>query len=329
MKIGALVLVGLVCVSALRAQSPAPTSFPSTVTLGAGALGQAPDAVVIGAAAKTASGEAGLRSVAIGWKAESAGFPGLASGTAYETVALGESALAQGWRCTALGAKAKAGVVSATAVGRGTYAWGAHNIALGRGAYMETLTNGVEQREGNACGIAGESLWLGGMMGHVTVDRTGDTEVVPDAQGGDGKTRWDVRTARPRNYTIHGMDAYDARFVQDPARFDGAKFDPSNRTTWAHRVDGDVRGGDVTLAAGRGTGAGDGGRLVFQTAPAGTREPNRKNELAPAMELDTRRAPGETRMLLYDPDKGTVSRVMVHTITVDGRPWRVLGFPAE
>ena len=328
MRIIALVLM-FVCVSTRGAQDPAPTSFPTTVTLGAGAAGQARDAVVIGAAAQTAPGEAGLRSVTIGWKAETAGWPPVANGSAYETVAIGESSLAQGWRCTALGAKAKAGVVSATAVGRGSYAWGAHNIAIGRGAYMETLTNGVEQREGNACGIAGESLWLGGMMGHMTVDRTGDTEVIPDAQGGDGKTRWDVRMARPRNYTIHGMDAYDARFAQDPARYDEAKFDPTNKATWAHRVDKDVPGGDVTLAAGRGTGTGGGGRLIFQTSPAGTVSANRKNPMETAMELDARRAAGETRLLLYDPDRGTTSRVVVHTITVDGRHLRVLGFPEK
>jgi len=268
----------------------------------------------------------GAGAIAIGHGAIATGHQDISDGKGTETTALGEYAVAQGWRCTAIGAKAKAGVVSATAIGRGAYAWGPHMIAIGRGAYMEHVRTAPDLNMGNACGIAGDQLFLGGMMAHQLVDRTGDTEVIPKENGGDGKRRWTVRTHRPTNYTIHGMDAFDARFAQDPAAFDVAKYDPAQPETWIHRPDSNVVGGDLTIAAGRGTGTGAGGSLVLQTSPASSKESyNQKNTLQTAVKIDSDSTlPQSTPMWLLDNDAKKLKRVMVGPPNSGGEGFRAL-----
>lgn len=267
----------------------------------------------------------GTGAIAIGHGAIATGHQQIANGASIETTAVGEFAVAQGWRSTAIGAKAKAGVVSATAIGRGTYAWGPHMIAIGRGAYMEQVRSATDLNVQNACGIAGTDLFLGGMMAHKLIDRTGDTEVIPNDNGGDGKQRWKVRTRPPANYTIHGMDAFDARFDQDPRLFDASKYDPNNPETFSHRPDLDVTGGDLTLAAGRGTGTAQGGSLLLQTAPAGDKSVNRKNKLKTAVQIDSDyQTPQATPMWLWDNDGQKLKRVMVGPPNSGGEGFRAL-----
>lgn len=218
-----------------------------------------------------------------------------------------------------------AGVVSATALGRGTYAWGPHMIAIGRGAYMEKVDGSPELHQQNACGIAGDSLWLGGMMCHRTIDRTGDSYIHEERDGGDGKSRWDVRTFTPRTYTIHGMDAYDARFDQAPERFKADLYKADDRETWVHRVDGDVPGGSLHLTAGRGTGTGDGGSIELQTAPGGHASANRKNPARTGLKVDTDyRTKNATPMLLWDNQAGKLKRVYVGPPDSAGPGFRAL-----
>jgi hypothetical protein len=277
--------------------------------------------VAIGSKATVANGDG----VAIGNRAEAKGFPGVSGETAEETIAIGGDAKAEGWRCSAVGARARAGVVSATALGRGTLAWGPHMIAIGRGALMERVKESRDLNVSNACGISGDSLWLGGRMAHKMIDRTGDSYIHEKQDGGDGKSRWDVSTSPPQTYTIHGMDAYDARFDQDPERFQREVYDENAPASWKHREEKDVAGGSLHIAAGRGTGTADGGAIEFQTAPAGTVSQNRKNALKTAVKFDTNyAAENATPMLLWDNQAKTLKRVMVGPPDSGGPGFRAL-----
>jgi len=263
--------------------------------------------------------------VAIGQGAVTRPHPTVAPGVGRETVAIGAGAQAVGWRCSAVGAGARAGVVSATALGRATYAWGAHMIAIGRGAFMQTIKKSRDLNVQNACGIAGDSLWLGGRMCHKYIDYTGDSYVHAVNDGGDGKKRWDVGTFRPKTYTIHGMDAYDARFDQDPKRFKKARYDPNDKTTWTQREDKDVPGGSLHIAAGRGTGTATGGAVELQTAPAGNVSQNRKNPLKTGLRIDTDYiTKNGTPMLLWDNRARRLKRVLVGPPDSGGKGFRAL-----
>jgi len=264
-------------------------------------------------------------SVAIGHRAKTKGFPKVSGETAAETIAVGADARAEGWRCSAVGARARAGVVSATALGRGTLAWGPHMIAIGRGALMEQVEASHDLNVSNACGISGDSLWLGGRLAHKMIDPTGDSYIHEKLDGGDGKSRWDVSTSPPQTYTIHGMDAYDARFDQNPQRFQQELFDENVPATWTHREEKDVAGGSLHIAAGRGTGTAEGGAIEFQTAPAGTVSQNRKNVLKTAVKIDTNyAAQNATPMLLWDNQALTLKRVMVGPPDSGGPGFRAL-----
>jgi hypothetical protein len=198
-------------------------------------------------------------------------------------------------------------------------------IAIGRGAYMHKVKGCPDLSAQNACGIAGDSLWLGGMMCHRVKNNTGDTETMPKENGGDGKKRWQVRTYPPRNYTIHGMDAFDGRFAQAPEDFDEKKYNPEDKTTWIHKAQKDIAGGSITLAAGRGTGTADGGSLILQTAPAGVKSQNRKNPLKTAVKIDTDyKTKGATPMWLYDNNANKLKRVYVGEPDSGGKGFRAL-----
>jgi hypothetical protein len=304
--IHAATLVAVFAVAAAAQEKAAPEKATPTVVIGENA-------------------KAGGDGVAIGKDAVTKGHEKIAGGAAIETTAVGPRARAEGWRCSAFGAGAVAGVVSATALGRATYAWGAHMIAIGRGAYMERIEGSPELNFGNGCGIAGESLWLGGMMCHKCVDRTGDSYVHEKEDGGDGKARWDVRTFKPARYVVHGQDAYDARFDQDPARFKRELYKAEDPATWAHREDKDVAGGDLAIAAGRGTGTAKGGALEFQTAPAGAASANRKNALKTGVRIDTDyKTANATPMLLWDNQAGKLKRVLVGPPDSGGAGFRAL-----
>ncbi len=263
--------------------------------------------------------------VAIGHRSLATGYSGVSGETAAETIAIGADARAEGWRCSAVGARARAGVVSATALGRGTLAWGPHMIAIGRGALMERIKDSPELNVANACGISGDSLWLGGRMAHKMIDRTGDSYIHETVDGGDGKSRWDVRTSLPQTFTVHGMDAYDARFDQDAKRFQRERFDEKDPATWHNREEKDVAGGSLHIAAGRGTGIADGGNIELQTAPAGAVSQNQKNQLKSAVRIDTNYSiQNGTPMLLWDNGAKTLKRVMVGPPNSGGQGFRAL-----
>ena len=162
-------------------------------------------------------------------------------------------------------------------------------------------------------------------MAHKMIDPTGDSYIHEKQDGGDGQSRWDVRTSPPQTYTIHGMDAYDARFDQDPERFQRGLYDENDRASWQHREENDVAGGSLHIAAGRGTGTADGGVIEFQTAPAGTVSQNRKNALKTAVQIDTNyAAENATPMLLWDNRTRTLKRVMVGPPDSGGPGFRAL-----
>jgi len=198
-------------------------------------------------------------------------------------------------------------------------------IAIGRGALMERVKESRDLNVANACGIAGDSLWLGGRMAHKMIDRTGDSYVHEKQDGGDGKSRWDVSTSLPQTFTIHAMDAYDARFDQDSKRFRRELYRENVPATRMHREEKDVAGGSLHIAAGRGTGTSDGGGIEFQTAPAGTVSQNRKNELKTAVRIDTNyAAKNATPMLLWDNQSKTLKRIMVGPPNSGGPGFRAL-----
>ena len=166
-------------------------------------------------------------------------------------------------------------------------------------------------------------------MAHKSIDRSGDTHLRSLEDGGDGSSRWDVITLVPSNhvYTIHGNGAYDARFDQDPTRFDTALYDAGNSNTWHHRVEKDIDGGDLRFAAGRGTGTAAGGDIALQTASASAASVNTKNALRAAVKLDTNYATANaTPMLLWDARTESVVRVLVGPPDSGGTGYRSLRF---
>jgi hypothetical protein len=264
------------------------------------------------------------RATAIGPGARTDSYQGV-GGT--ETLALGHEARAEGWRCSAVGARSSSAVVSASAFGPHTIAWGAHMIAIGKDAHMERVEGSPELNSGNGCGIAGDDLYGGGRLAHKYIDRGGDTYARLTEDGGTGQAtdRWDVATAPPGAYRLQGMDAYDARFEQDPARFNAALYDPGNTNTWMHRVDKDIDGGDLVVAAGRGTGTAAGGAIDVRAAPAGAVSQNVKNALRTALRIDTDRSTADaTPMWMWDTSSGQLHRVLVGPPDSGGPGYRAL-----
>jgi hypothetical protein len=161
-----------------------------------------------------------------------------------ENIAIGGSSTANDWRATAVGFGARATVVSSTAIGRRALASASHAIAIGRGAWS------------NAAGM----IAIGFNGGNVPTDvyfESGHTHKYVDE---DAATVTRVPSSTP--IVIHGFDAYDAT---------GS---PTNN----------VAGGDLQLAAGRGTGTAVGGAVKLQVAPAGGSSNNTKNTLVTVVE---------------------------------------------
>lgn len=157
-----------------------------------------------------------------------------------QNIAIGQTALASEWRATAIGYSAKASAISATAVGWGAFSGFTHAVAIGRGAW----TNAANQI---AIGFSG------GDSATDVFFESGHTSKYVDWPLGATITR----TPSLIPIVLHGFDAFDAT---------GS---PTN----------DIAGGNLILAAGRGTGTAAGGNVLIQTAAAGGSSNNTKNAL--------------------------------------------------
>lgn len=76
----------------------------------------------------------------------------------------------------------------------------------------------------------------------------------------------------------------------------------------------------------QGTGTGDCGPIEMQTAPAGSTGSS-FNALVTALKVDGSKVSGETRMLLWDVDKGALSRVTVGAADSGGTGYKLLRVP--
>lgn len=77
------------------------------------------------------------------------------------------------------------------------------------------------------------------------------------------------------------------------------------------------------IAAGQGTGTGEGSHLRFKTAPSGTAGTT-QNALVECARFDVNTSAGETRFLLYDNDSGTLKRVSLGAADSGGVGFKVL-----
>jgi hypothetical protein len=231
-------------------------SASKAISLGYAANSSATSAISIGDSAAAANGNG----IAIGQAASVASTEtwGIAIGQGAaitnggvgggENIALGGLASAQEWRATALGYKARATGISSLAIGRGAIAGYTHSIAMGRGSW----TNASNQI---AIGFSGGDTQTDIFFesGHTSkyVDPIDSTTI--------------TRTPSLIPIVIHGFDGFDATGT------------PTN----------DIAGGNLILAAGRGTGTAAGGSLLFQTAPAGGASNNTKNTSTTRMTIDS------------------------------------------
>lgn len=88
----------------------------------------------------------------------------------------------------------------------------------------------------------------------------------------------------------------------------------------------DIAGGDINIAGGKGTGSAAGGVVNLQTAISATSGTS-LNSLETGVSVDGSNTAGETRMLLYDVDAGSLVRVSVGAADSGGTGYKVLRVP--
>jgi len=207
-------------------------------------------------------------------------------------IAIGEKARAEGPRAISIGTWSKA-AEGAIAFGYGAWAPFENSIAIGRGAFTSAPHQTSIGPTGN------DHIFFGNGHAH----RFPDFLDIPEDQ-----KHWQNQQPAKKPIWLHGRDAKDL----------------------ADGTDVNIAGGALNLCGGCGTGTGQAGPVNFMVAPprqaADPKSANEKNALQPALQVDANQAPGETRLLLYDPDAGTLRRVKVFTIKIKGKDIRVLGF---
>jgi hypothetical protein len=88
-------------------------------------------------------------------------------------------------------------------------------------------------------------------------------------------------------------------------------------------TDGSAQTSIFNIAGGRGTGDREGGPISLQTAPSGATG-STQNPLVTALTVDTSNTAGDTRLLIYDVDNGTLERVTVGVADSGGAGFKVL-----
>ena len=88
-------------------------------------------------------------------------------------------------------------------------------------------------------------------------------------------------------------------------------------------TDGSAQTSIFNIAGGRGTGDREGGPVSLQTSPSGVTG-STQNPLVTALTVDTSNTAGDTRLLIYDVDNGTLERVTVGVADSGGAGFKVL-----
>ncbi len=191
-----------------------------------------------------------------------------------KNIAVGSGAESHCWRCTSIGAHSKTYQVSGTAVGYGAVSNFPHGSVFGRGAFDTKSGQVILGAEGT------KDVYFGNAHSNRYWDM--DTTAII--------FKWPNK----HDITIHGQDAFD--------RVDGTY--------------GEMPGGNLNLASGVGIGNDDiwskSGSVNIQTAPVnpGTGF-NAQNRLTTGFSVDGNTCAGETRLMLYDIDTGTLRRVNI------------------
>lgn len=230
--------------------------------------------------------------VVVGYKAGG----GVSAGTGAvggQFVSIGTEAFAGSWRCTVVGAFSRADYVSSTILGYGCYSGVAHGNIFGRGGYL-----------------LGSPI-TGGSSTLLHSDHTNDVVIVGNAY------------AKFTNPYVEGSDeVVDNVTAQNNGTI-------THRITTASGLDVDdtptasnVKGANLEISAGVGTGTATSGNLDFSSAPSGA-SGNTENALEVGARLDGSSGV-DTRFLLLDVTDGTLKRVEFGADDSAGSGFKVL-----
>jgi len=250
----------------------------NSIVIGASAFKGAASSVVIGG---TAGLNGAINGVVVGFAA------GAATANATDSVAIGKGAVVGGGvsdtgQMIAIGSGALAQQFRATAVGYMTKALAVSCTAIGRGASVDAVaSHAIAIGRGAFANALSQCV-----LGFGTTDlylQNGHTSTYLDRTDGSLVTQSPSTTP----ITYHGMDGFDETAT------------PTNN----------IAGGDVCLAAGRGTGTAAGGSVRLQVAPAGGASNNTKNALVDGAKVLASTTTDDTFLLLYDVTAATLKRV--------------------
>jgi len=230
--------------------------------------------------------------VVIGYKA-GGGISAGTGATGGQFVSIGTEAFAGSWRCTVIGAFSRADYVSSTILGYGCYSGVAHGNIFGRGGYLL------------------DSPITGGSSTLLHSSHTNDVVIVGNAY------------AKFTNPYVEGSDeVVDNVTAQNNGTI-------THRITTASGLDVDdtptasnVKGANLEISAGVGTGTATSGELRFSSAPAGA-SGNTENALEIAAKIDAESGV-DTRFLLLDVTSGTLKRVEFGADDSAGAGFKVL-----
>ena len=301
-------------------------SLERTVTIGNSASSTMGGAVTIGDRAQTGG-------IAI-WGATLSGG---------ELMAIGNAAMAGGWRTTALGAESYAAGQSSTAVGSGSEALVSHAAVFGRGAALLPYPWNGTILNTNSASFEANHLYLA----------NGWASILPTPINSD-QTRAEPNTIA--EVSIHGGDAYDARFPAYAAGTTYALYDKvysagsvyyslsggnigntpaSSPASWS-LIMAEPKGAAATfneagrnlgLYAGLATGSGESGRVKVYVG-TGNNGQNTKDTVLSALEVKSEQgiANGKTYVWIYNPETSTMTQVLVKKATNSGTN-NIIGFP--
>ncbi|MCO6459280.1 MAG: hypothetical protein J5I93_28555 [Pirellulaceae bacterium] len=212
-----------------------------------------------------------------------------AGGTS-DGVAIGRLAASTEYAGVAIGGNASAHH-SSVAIGQGSVGSGVGGgVALGLGAYG--IGRGIAI--GSSATTSGNNIAIG-----FNATTTHDSSIVIG--------RYSTSTATKQ--FVVGSDNFNISAIY----FGNGVASATPQTVTYNATGGsgtNIAGANINIAGGKGTGSGDGGSIIFQTAPAGISGTTPRS-LVNVGQFDTNSTAGNTRFLLYDVDTATLQRVKV------------------
>ena len=188
----------------------------------------------------------------------------LSNGSQSGALVVGQSATASGTNATAIGNTAAAGT---GAVAIGSYASAPASTAIAIGASSSTTSSGV------AVGGSASSTAYGVAIGSSTKAGAHAVAVGAFADAQTSVSTTCVALGRGATCTGNGQIVVGSSGLGLTSTYLGSGVTATAPDSHTINVTGgsgtDIAGGNLTLAAGRGTGAGAGGYIAFQTAAAG------------------------------------------------------------